>query len=152
MKPLHILFAGAGLAVLGTFLPWASIEFKLLGVSQTASGINTGGGKIIFILAAGAAVLPLIRQPGKEKLMALISMISAALAALVAVANLFDGMNAAPSGSHPMIKEGGIEFSLGIGLYLCVLGCLGAAWGAFNIWKAAPAPQDAAPPPLPPQA
>lgn len=152
MKTLHILFAGAGLAVLGTLLPWASINIKVLGVSQTAAGIDAGGGKLILILAVGAAVLPLIKQPGKEKLMAFISWIAAALAALVALANLFDGMNAAPNTSHPMFKEGGIEFSLGIGIYLCVLGSVGAAWGAYKLWKETPAPQDAGPPPLPPQA
>lgn len=151
IKPLHILFGGAGLAALGTMLPWVTVTIKMMNLSNTVLGISFGAGKIVFVMAAAAAVLPVIKQPGKEKLMTLISMICAGVAALVAVMNLINGASATSDIPTDLVKDSGFSASVGIGLYLCVLGSLAAGWGAFNLWKAAPAPQNPGPPPLPPQ-
>lgn len=130
-KQLQMIAAIGGAAtVLGVFLPWASIDIpealrSLIKVDTTPSGISTSDGKIVLILALVGAALAGALFLGKSlpisgKASILTAWICLGVAALICVIDFFD------------IGEGA---SVGIGLWLCVLGSIAGAVTGFMAWK-----------------
>ncbi len=132
-KQLLTIAAGGGAAtVIGIFLPWASFSdegmgaaLKALGQSASRSGLDTGDGKIVLVLALIGTVLAAATLLGKalplsRKASMLICMISLALAAVVCVIDFLDI-------SGPL--------SVGIGLWLCLAGSIAGAATSFLAWR-----------------
>jgi hypothetical protein len=148
IQPLHLILGGCGLGIISVFLPWISVSLKgdaaaLAGAmaGQSASGINEGLGILALILMAGVIGSCFAKVPGKEKLIATSAMGAGGLAALVVLIELIRIFS--NSGGNAFVSV-----SVGIGLYLCVLGAAAGAYGAFLRWQKTPA--DPAPPAGPP--
>ena len=153
IQPLHLVLGGAGLVILGAFLPWVSVSVSLLGESSSHStnGID-GDGKITLLLAIGALVLTVLKNPAQAKLFALLALIASSLAALIGI---YDATQIGGNSEAKTMMEAmgsGFKVSLGIGLYLTILGGAVAAFGSFKRWQSsAAAPQPPPMPPAPPQ-
>lgn len=155
IQPLHLVLGGAGLLLLGSFLPWATVSVKMAGaeaISRTVSGLD-GDGTITLVLGIGALVLTLLKNPPKAKLFALIALILAGLAALIGFIDIFRLTKNSDADAIMAATGGGLSVTPGIGLILVIIGGAAAAFGSWQRWKSAPAaPAVAAgPPPVPPQ-
>ena len=153
IQPLHLVLGGAGLIILGAFLPWASVSINFAGqsTSQSTNGID-GDGKITLMFGAAALVLTLLKNPGQTKLFALIALIASALATLI---GLYDASQiGGNSEANSIMAAAGDAFkvSLGIGIYLTIIGGAAATVGSWMRWKSAPTPQPPAQPPAMPPA
>ena len=151
IQPLHLILGGCGLAILGSFLPWVSVSFKEaipgMGTSHSTSGVNYGSRGIFTLLLAGAGIaLNYVKVPGKDKLMALIGTICGGLAALIAIISMFGISDAAPVA----VLMDSFKVSIGIGLYLVVLGGLAGGFGWFLRFQKIPGPIVPPAAPLPP--
>ena len=155
IQPLHLVLGGAGLIILGAFLPWASVSINFAGqsTSQSTNGIDgDGDGKITLMFGAAALVLTLLKNPGQTKLFALIALIASALATLI---GLYDASRiGGNSEANSIMAAAGDAFkvSLGIGIYLTIIGGAAATVGSWMRWKSAPTPQPPAQPPAMPPA
>ena len=155
IQPLHLVLGGAGLLILGSFLPWATVSVKIAGVeamSNTLHGLD-GDGTLTLVLGIGALVLTLLKNPPKAKLFALIALILAGLAALIGVIDIFRLTRNSDANAIMAATGGSMSITPGIGLILVIIGGAAAAFGSWQRWKSAPAaPAIAAgPPPMPPQ-
>lgn len=110
-----LILAGAAVVAIGAFLPWADI-----GGLITTNGMD-GDGKITIVLAAGAAVLGVFGILKASKGMLIGSLVVAALTILVAIIDMADVSSRG---------EGIIEVSIGIGLYLTLIGGIVGVVGA----------------------
>lgn len=132
-KQLHLIAAGGAAATLvGVFLPWASLSdeglggaLKALGQSVSIAGIDGSDGKIVLVLALIAAALVGAQLLGKSLLLSgrkamLVAGICLALAAAVCVIDFLDISGAV---------------SVGIGLYLSLVGSIAGTATAFLAWK-----------------
>jgi|GEM_PF-1939610 len=152
IQPLHLILGGCGLAILGCFLPWASvsIDSPLMKMSNSPSGINSNRGVFTLLLAVAAIVIHFVKVPGKDKLMALIATICAGLAALIGLYSMFDIKGDSSNDINDILGTGAISISIGIGLYLVVLGGLAGAFGWFQRFQKIPGPIVPPAGPLPP--
>ena len=153
IQPLHLALGGGALVILGAFLPWASVSINFAGESSSHStnGMD-GDGKITLVLGLCAVGLTVLKNPAKTKLFALIALIAAGLAALI---GLYDASQiGGNSDARAMMEAAGdaIKVSLGMGIYLTIIGGAAASVGSLMRWKSAPAPQSAAQPPAMPPA
>ena len=124
--------AGALVTLVGLFLPWASLSdeglggaLKALGQSVSISGIEGSDGKIVLVLAAIAGALAGAQAMGKSIVLSprkgmLVAAICMALAAAVCVIDF--------------LNVGG-PVSVGLGLYLSLLGSIVGTATAFLGWK-----------------
>lgn len=134
---LMIAAAGGAATMLGAFLPWATLSdeglggaLKALGQSVSVSGIDGGDGIIVLVLGAigaAAAVGAFLGKLGNK--MVLVGAICLALAALVSIIDFMDI-------SGPV--------SVGIGLWLCLIGSVVGTAAAFVGWKGGAAAAPAA--------
>ncbi|MDX1691345.1 MAG: hypothetical protein R3290_10015 [Acidimicrobiia bacterium] len=119
-----VVLVGALITVLGSFLTWASVSAA--GVSVSVSGTGEGGDgllTLILALATGAVAIFLSGRPGRARMISIV--IGAALIVLIAVINIADVNSVAGD------LGGGVDVSIGIGLWLVLLGGIVAAVGAF---------------------
>ena len=149
------MLGGAGLLILGSFLPWATVSIKIAGteaMSHTVGGMD-GDGTLTLSLGIGALVLTLLKNPPKAKLFALIALILSGLAALIGVIDIFRLTRNSDADAIMAATGGGLSITPGIGLILVIIGGAAAAFGSWQRWKSAPAAPAIAsgPPPMPPQ-
>jgi hypothetical protein len=156
IQPLHLILGGCGLAIISVFLPWSSVSANIpkeaaalsgLVASRSASvsGINYNTGVFALIVMAGVIASCYVKVPGKSKLIATAALGAAGLALLLILIEFLRGLTNS-TGSDI------VSVSVGIGLYLCILGAAAGGYGAFLRWQKTPA--DPTPPnqPPPPQA
>lgn len=117
------LLVAAALIVVGSVLPWASID--LGGFSQTINGLDGDGGLtlVLGLIVAGLGVA----SKGRRKGFAIGAIVAAALSALIAaidiadVSSTFDGLGL------------GAGVSVGFGLWLVLVASLGAIAACVKI-------------------
>lgn len=109
-----LLLAGAAAVVVGAFLPWATAG------SFSKAGTE-GDGSITLVLGIAAAALGALGLLKRSRGMRIGSVVAAALVVLIAVIDMAD------VGSAEVF---GISFEIGIGLYMTLVGGLGALLGA----------------------
>ena len=132
-KKLLMIAAGASvLTVLGVLLPWATLSdeglggaLQAIGQSLTTTGLETGDGKIVLVLALiGAGLTGALffgrSLPVSNRAATLIATICLGLVGLISLIDVMDisGM-----------------VSVGIGLWLCLVGGLAGAAASFLAWK-----------------
>ena len=144
IKPLHLILGGCGLAILGCVLPWAtrSVEASIGMVYNRQSGLESASGVVTLLLAAASIVLYFVKVRGKEKLLALVALLCADLAALIGIISMFN----IDSWTVPGVDD--VKVSIGVGLYLVVLGGAAGAFGWFQRFQKIPG--SIVPPPAPP--
>ena len=113
-KSTLIAVISALVALIGSFLAWASIDLGIVKVS--VGGMESGGdGIITFIVAIATAAVAIFL---KEKARMISVLIGGAVILVVALINLFDIMG------EDLVR-------VGFGLWLVVLGGAGALVAAF---------------------
>lgn len=117
-KSNMIVVIASALVVIGAFLTWATVSG--FGQSESATGLDEDGTitLIIGIATIGAALF----LKGRNRMIAVL--IGGALVTLIAVIDVVDVMTAADDFE-------GLEASVGIGLWLTLLGGIGILAGAF---------------------
>jgi len=131
MKPaqlLYLIIGGCVLAIIGSCLPWVTVT--VMGETRVTSGLD-GDGVITLILAIGALVLAVLKGVGNPKVM---TIIGASLAGLAAMIGVYDLINIKDKTSElsGLIGDQGNDifgFSIGIGLYLVIVGSIVALVG-----------------------
>lgn len=108
--------------VVGAFLPWAT-----LGAASKAG--TEGDGSFTLILGIAAAALGVLGHLKQSRGMKIGAVVAAALVVLVAVIDIVD------VGSTEVL---GIEFEVGVGLWLTLVGGLGALVGAVLALRSRP--------------
>jgi hypothetical protein len=112
--PSVLVVAGAGMAFIGSFLPWATIgAFSKAGTD--------GDGVLTLLLAVAAAAFGIFGLPRARKGMLIASLIAAVLILAIGAYDMIDiGSTEGPFD---------IEVSVGGGLYLTVLGAIAGVIG-----------------------
>jgi len=126
---LFIIWGGAALVVLGSFLPWAKLTAPFIG-TITKNGTE-GDGVITLVLGlvvAGLAALLLRTPPMVAVKGGLIGM-----AAIIAAIVVYDAIDAAQKFAEIEAKSDMITTSLGVGLYVVGLGAVGVLVGVFTL-------------------
>jgi hypothetical protein len=138
--------AGLGVAVIGLFLDWATLTVpglttaeveSALGSGATATGIQTDDGKLVLVLAIIAAVALVLFLNTSSRPWTTVA--GVATVALIAV-SIYDQFNVPDF--HP---SKGVGASAGIGLYVCAVGGLMAAFGIQALRREAKENQDLSP-------
>lgn len=118
-----VVVIGAIVVVLGSFLSWASVSAG--GQSVSFSGTGEGGDGVltlILALATGAAAIFLMGR-GRARMISIV--VGAALILLIAIINISDVSSVGD-------QFGGLaDVSIGIGLWLVLIGGVAAGVGAF---------------------
>ncbi|HWB02750.1 MAG TPA: hypothetical protein VG796_06965 [Verrucomicrobiales bacterium] len=147
IHPLHLIVGGLGLAIISVFLPWVSYTSKLpaelvalagTSGSHSASGTRSNLGILALLLMAGVIASCFIKVPGKAKLISTSALAAAGLAALLILIEFIRTLSDSTSNEL-------VSISVGIGLYLCVLGAAAGTFGSFLRWRNTPADPPAAP-------
>lgn len=153
-----VQIAGVLLIVVGTFLPWFSVDVSFGGFSSSESvtGINTDDGKLAIGIGGVILILAiftwLAKGPTARRVLLGITVL---LAILSVVASIIDLTNDETGGVESFITGGGGEFDLsrGIGLYLVLAGGIVALAGTvMGFMAGAPAAAPAGVPPMVPGA
>lgn len=127
-----------GLGVLSAVLPWAS----MMGLS--VSGLDTGGGKLVLLLAGGALAVAIVSKvKGYQKWQGGSILGGGSAFAMVGLYNFIDLKSATSGGGSPggsgdaaaeeMAREmanamaSALGVSVGLGLYLAILAGIGTA-------------------------
>jgi len=117
-----IVLVGALLALIGSFLPWATVSVEGFG-SESASGMD-GDGVITLIVALAAAAIAVFMK-GRGRMIGII--VAAGIIILVSIIDIADVNRAAGEiGDIP-----GVDTSVGFGLWLVLVGGVVALVGAF---------------------
>ena len=115
-----IVLGGALVVVIGSFLAWATVSAG--GISVSASGMD-GDGVITLVVGLAAAAMALfLKDRGRNIGVA----IAGGIIVLVAIIDIADVNRAL--GEFP---GGGVEASVGIGLWLVLLGGITVLVGPF---------------------
>jgi len=118
-KSTLMVLIGAAIALLGSFLNWVTVSGG--GISVSAGGMSEGGdGVITLIVAIGTAAAAIFL---KDKARMIAVAIGGGIIALVGIVNVLD-INSTGS-------ELGLSTSIGIGLWMVLVGGIVAAAGAF---------------------
>ncbi|NQV05628.1 hypothetical protein HQ535_03685 [bacterium] len=115
-----VVAGGALLVILGSFLTWVSIDIG--GQTISSSGTGEGGDGTLTLILAIAAVALAVFLLGKGTARKIAVAIAAALILLIAIIDVQDIMSGG---------DLGIDASVGIGLWLVVVGGVVALAGAF---------------------
>jgi len=120
-----VTLTGAGLAIIGALLPWATVSSVFGTVSVTGTD---GDGVIVLVVSAIIALLAtleLTSRSGRE-----LRIGSALLAALVGIVALVDYNNIADHVASTDLEGVGVA-TIGVGLYVVLLGAAVAFIGAL---------------------
>ena len=118
-KSTLVVLIGAAIALLGSFMTWVTVSGG--GISVSAGGMSEGGdGVITLIIAIGTAAAAIFL---KDKARMIGVAIGGGIIALVGIVNVLD-INSTGS-------ELGLSTSIGIGLWMVLVGGIVAAAGAF---------------------
>ena len=111
------IIAASAVAILGSFLPWATASAGALG-SMTVSGTQ-GDGWLIIFLAIGAIVLSCLKNYEKpmEKPFAIGVIVIGAIQTIISIIDVININKYA-------VNFGGFGISLGFGLILCLLAAI----------------------------
>jgi len=129
----HMMFGGAGLLLLGSFLPWAKISLGRAG-SRTVGGME-GDGVITLVMAAALALLArghMSKGWSRSRLSGAVS-----CAAIALVATLVDLKDIGRL-AHVGIPDFGLEITVGVGLWIAAVGSAAALAGAILALRAKP--------------
>jgi len=127
-----ILLAGAAVAIVGAFLPWATVDI----FDETLSKAGTDGdGVITLVLAGAAAVLGAIGLgAGRKRWQPITAVVLAALVVGVAVLDMADIKS--KFGDDAGVFD--IEVNIGIGLWLTLAGGIAAVVGGLMLLSKTP--------------
>ena len=118
-KSTLVVLIGAAIALLGSFMTWVTVSGG--GISVSAGGMSEGGdGVITLIVAIGTAAAAIFL---KDKARMIAVAIGGGIIAVVGIINILD-INSTGS-------ELGLSTSVGIGLWMVLVGGIVAAAGAF---------------------
>jgi hypothetical protein len=117
-----LVYGGAVLALIGSFLTWATVEAG--GASATVSGMD-GDGPITLVLAIATAVFWFLRKRTEARWPTFLAAAGGVLTALVAIIDIADVNRVAGDlGDFA-------DASVGIGLWLVLIGGVAATVGAL---------------------
>jgi hypothetical protein len=123
--PVRVLvFVGAGLLALGSFLPWVQASISI--VTFEKNGMDGDGVFTLILAVAAVLIFSLVRGIAGRVL----TMVAALLAAGVAIYDVVDVQRAADE----ITSSAGsfsVEASVGIGLWICAIGALVLIVGAM---------------------
>ena len=139
---------GGALLVIGTFLPFATVD--AFGFSQSVTGMDTdsswfylGSGGVL--LALGIVIL-MMRQAGIRRIVGVIGVIVAGLMTVVSIMDLM-GLD----DEIPAEAAGQLTVTAGIGLYMAIAGAIvGLIGSGMALFAKGEVSRRAAPPPPPP--
>jgi len=118
-KSTLVVLIGAAIALLGSFMNWVTVSGG--GISVSAGGMSDGGdGVITLIVAIGTAAAAIFL---KDKARMIAVAIGGGIIAVVGIINILD-INSTGS-------DLGLSTSIGIGLWMVLVGGIVAAAGAF---------------------
>ena len=117
-----VVVIGCVVALIGSFLAWGSVSAA--GVSVSVSGTEGGDGTLTLILSIATAVAAIFLM-GRGRARQISVVIGAALILLIAIMNIADISGLGDD------FGGAVDVSIGIGLWLVLLGGIAAAVGAF---------------------
>ena len=123
-KSTMVVLAGAAIALLGSFLNWATVSYE--GLSESAGGMSDGGDGVIALVVALATAACAIFLKGKARMIAVV--IGGGIIAIVGIANLLDISSV---GNEFEALGVDVDVSAGIGLWMVLVGGIVAAAGAF---------------------
>jgi len=111
-----VALVGGVVALLGSFMTWASIEGF-----GSAGGMEEGGDGVITLIVAIATVAAAIFLKDKARMIAVV--VGGAIIAIVGIINVLD--------INSTSNDTGIPISVGIGLWMVLAGGIVAAAAAF---------------------
>lgn len=169
--PAVVTIAGGLLMVVGSLLPFVSVEAGAFGGSQTFTGLDTPDGKFTLgagvalavlgaVILAAAGVLPKVMGGLALVLggvMAVLIWMDIASLGADALRNLVRESGAVPPGVSEdqvveILEQSGVSVSAGVGLYLAFAGAIVGAVGGIMALVARTRRPEAAPPSASPEA
>lgn len=126
MKPKWITAFGSIMVILGSALPWATVEIFLLG-QQAVSGLQ-GDGVITLLLGIVVLILALAAQAESGKTPPIVASLLALVAGVIGLIDLTNVERA----SQGILGS----VSIGVGLYLVVIGAFVAVVGGLSWYNA----------------
>jgi hypothetical protein len=123
--PWSVIVVGGALVVIGTFLPWASLDGADLGRGPTeVAGLETDDGKIMLLLAAAVISFAVVHVVQRSTWAAVLTVLSVLGALGLTIFEIIDVSGAEATRG---------EIVVGVGLYGCLAGTLVA--GAGVLWS-----------------
>ena len=117
-----VVVIGCVVALIGSFLAWGTVSAG--GLSVSVSGTDGGDGTLTLLLAVATAVAAILLM-GRGRARQISIIVGAALILLIAIINIVDISSLGSDFGDA------VDVSIGLGLWLVLLGGLAAAVGAF---------------------
>lgn len=111
-----VALIGAAVVIIGSFMTWVTVSAGPISVS--AGGMEEGGDGVITLIVAIAAAAAAIFLKERARMISIL--VGGAVVVLVAVIDIFD-----------IVGEDLVDASVGIGLWLVLVGGIGLVAAAF---------------------
>jgi hypothetical protein len=152
--PALVTIVSGALLAIGSFLTWVTVkaEVPAANFSQnvSASGTKVDDGWITLVcgIVAIVAGVMFIQKMAKPRVAAILALIAAAIALVVGLIDFSDASSQVDVPAAVTAAGGSVDASVGIGLYVVLLGGLGALIGGIMLLRSRAAATDTlAPPP-----